>query len=557
MGRRGFDDIARGLAVRSDRVESVALDRLARAVNQPMPRRRLLRLAAGAAAVSFFGLRSGTARADCPTCPRTGDPRTFTQFCGHARGVGCLFVCCPPEFQCCQTDSVVVCCREHYECGPIVREGHTCKCKAEFDCGPEPGTCCEAGQVCFEPPGADDVEDLFCVPECKPGSYHCQPDGQCCLQDAEDCCGTGCCLEDDETCCGEGDDGYCCGLGYRCGSRKGECDCDSGQVCGDRCCPQGSACCFPDPDDKSLAFSNETGFYCCSPSDPPSKLDQLLDALGFGGGGGGAAAGGARGGSGRRATVAAAGDASALFAIAAVQGLAKLATKSYRSRGADRAYTQRVKAATPRLTPLVAGPGLGPAAASALNKLLVAEARAWSLLRAAALARARTVGAMKKRDAKAATAQAKAAASFAAQAATALKPVPGLRAAAAAALAQSGTAEVTVTAAQVSAFQAAVRTGGLPAPLKARLTQLGLSAADQKLVAKRILATRPENATGGVLVAPLADAQGQGAVASLSTQLGQYATRAKRKPIELAKPRPRTTSGRAPTRRGGRQHRRG
>ena len=79
------------------------------------------------------------------------------------------------------------------------------------------------------------------------------------------------------------------------------------------------------------------------------------------------------------------------------------------------------------------GPGLDAAGAQALNKLLAAEARAWSLLNAAATAYARSLGAIRASNVRAARSQARCVGQFAGKAAG-LRSVPGLRAAAAAAL---------------------------------------------------------------------------------------------------------------------------
>ena len=139
-----IDDVARGLALRSPRGPDVdgiradaadlPLERIARALAAPMSRRRALRLAAAAAGTSLFTLKTERAYG-CQSCPQPNDPPHWTQFCGHARGVGCLYVCCPPEFTCCQTEKGVVCCKVGYGCGPVVDNLPTCSCKQPCGAG--------------------------------------------------------------------------------------------------------------------------------------------------------------------------------------------------------------------------------------------------------------------------------------------------------------------------------------------------------------------------------------------------------------------------------------
>ena len=59
----------------------------------------------------------------------------------------------------------------------------------------------------------------------------------------------------------------------------------------------------------------------------------------------------------------------------------------------DRAYRRPVTVLRPRLAPLAPGPGLDASAAQTLHRLLSAEARAWALVNAAAVARCRSLGA--------------------------------------------------------------------------------------------------------------------------------------------------------------------
>jgi hypothetical protein len=233
-------------------------------------------------------------------------------------------------------------------------------------------------------------------------------------------------------------------------------------------------------------------------------------------------------------------------AIGAVADLAVLAYDSIKNPRPDSAYRRAVKAPRVALRPVAPGAGLDAAAAQALSKLLIAEARAWALIYAAAVARMRALGAIKARNMKAARGQARASATFAAGAAKALRRVPRLRTAALAALQSSGTPEVRVTANQVRSFQSSVRSDGLPADLRARLSQLGLSAAEKRRVAKLIVARRGDARDRNVLVEPLASDSQQAALRTLVRKLGRFAAATRRRPISASKPGPAKVRARRP-----------
>jgi hypothetical protein len=240
------------------------------------------------------------------------------------------------------------------------------------------------------------------------------------------------------------------------------------------------------------------------------------------------------------------GSADALDALAGVANLAALAADRFTSGRPDSRYKRSVRARKPRLAPVAAGPGLDAAAAQALNKLLSAEARAWALVDAAGQAHARSLGAIRAHNARAAVGQARASGRFSAQAAKALRALPGLRQAAAGALGSAGTAEVTVSARQVLAFQSSVRRGGLPADLRARLNQLGLGSSDQKRIRALILAEEPERGAGSILIAPLADASNLATLRRLAKLFARRAARSRNRPIAVSKAGPRTVSGPRP-----------
>lgn len=236
------------------------LDDLARALTSPISRRRALRLTAAATVTSFFGPRiAAAAPGDCPTCPRESDPPDFTQLCGGSRPLGCLFVCCPSTFTCCQTEAGVVCCREGYGCGPVVDNYPSCKCMNE--CG---GACCKPDEKCSNPDTG-----LCCkIPCgdtcCRSGEKCVEPStGTCCKSTEKACIGpreTICCDEFAKCCVGT--TGFrvtqCCGFGQTC-TDDGSCVCGSARPVdchGDQCCGKTDKCC-----------QSPTGRGFCAPKD--------------------------------------------------------------------------------------------------------------------------------------------------------------------------------------------------------------------------------------------------------------------------------------------------
>jgi len=559
-----IDDLARSLAERTSpagtpgrrRAQPTDLDQIARVFAAPMSRRRVFRLGAAAAGASLFTLPSRAhAQADddpCPTCAS----RPGTQPCCVRFGNGLARVaigqCYDPNTQECCTGTSP---DDGLPTAWICSQGTTCAgdgrcvCRRQL-CG---GVCCAEDEDCI-------VEDLFtpdndlCAKRCPPGQNHCRSlqsgfgaePGECCPS-FQNCCGDGCCLG---RCCKKGGEAWCCEDTNICSDIPGLCGCPQSQRCGQNCCEPGAVCC-------RVSLAGELGgrrlgaaaYVCCSPGLEKELLDALekflhLEPLPLWGEAAGASGQAAR--RQRARASASAGAADALVALGAVQGRGALAADLLRSGRPDSSYRKPVKAGKPALTPVAPGPGLDAAAAQALNKLLAAEARAWALLNAAATAYARSLGAIRASNVRAARGQARAYGKFAGKAAKALRPIPRLRAAAAAALQGGGTPEVTVTARQVADFQAAVRRGGLPADLRARLTQLGLGRAEQRKVARLIVGTDPQRVAGDVLIAPLANASRRSAVAKLSTLLARQAARSRTRPITVSKRRPRNVRGTAP-----------
>jgi hypothetical protein len=208
---------------------------------------------------------------------------------------------------------------------------------------------------------------------------------------------------------------------------------------------------------------------------------------------------------GRRAQTASGSVNAALDALAAVNGQGTAAMVAFRSGKRDPAFKRKVlvkRAKPPTLSP---GPGLDAASVAALNKLLVAEAKANALVAAAATALWRARAAHRKKNKSATRSQLRAASKFAGQAATALKALPALRGAAATALIAGQAAEVFPTEAAVQGFVDSVRRSGLPASLRGPLTRLGASSADVKRLRAGVVDSSVTSGAGPVLIKPLND----------------------------------------------------
>ena len=544
-----IDDVARSLAERSPPASDVRLERIARVVATPISRRRALRLAAAAGASSFFTLpsRAHAQAADdpCPTCASRPGTSPCCLRLGNGLAKVAIGQCYDPKTEACcfgpdpyDGQPTAWICTRGTKCS-----GSGCACAREL-CG---GRCCADDETCYmdDPlsPGTD-----FCVPKCPPGEYNCRAAGACCPS-VDHCCGDGCCRGH---CCNQGGEAWCCEDTNVCSDIAGFCGCPQGQRCGGLCCPAGETCCRASivTELGLIGRKLNVGFYgCCSPGLEKTLRDALekllhLEPLPLWGEASSASGQAAQ--RQRARAAASAGAADAIVALGAVQAQGALAADLLRSGPPDSRYRHAVRAHRPSLRPVAPGPGLDATAAQALNKLLAAEARAWSLLSAAATAYARSLGAIRASNARAARSQARAYGQFAGKAAKALRSVPGLRAAAAAALQSGGTPEVTMTARQVADFQASVRRGGLPADLRARLTQLGLGRAERRKVARLVLGTEPQRVAGDLLIAPLADASRRAALGTLAKLLARQAARSRKQPITVSKRRPRNVRGTAP-----------
>ena len=171
---------------------------------------------------------------------------------------------------------------------------------------------------------------------------------------------------------------------------------------------------------------------------------------------------------------------------------------------------------------VTAAAGLDVQSAAALNKLLAAEARANALIAAMAKALWRSRAAHAKHDRVAARRQLRASAMFAGQAASALKRVPALRSTAARTLSARGVAEVFASDAEVAAFIAGVRSGGIPSSLRPALGRLGVAGIDLAHLRTGVLGQTVTSASGPVLIAPLTNPARATELRQLTTELSHY-----------------------------------
>jgi hypothetical protein len=360
--------------------------------------------------------------------------------------------------------------------------------------------------------------------------------------------------------------GWCCRVGEICGSQLNDCTC-RGVQCGETlCCAPGEVCetnfwgsrngCVKKCDDGKAPCKGSccTGQFVCTsegcacpsgtvqkgfgncvapkddPGDPPwSPLRNFLNMLG--------ATSAAHGGSksrtafGRPAQSGSPAVDTALTAIAAVEGQGAAAALAFAEGKPDRAFRRTVRVARAKPPTVVAGDGLDAASAAALNKLLVAEAKAYALAAASAKALWRARAAKAKGQRALARRQLRASSKFAGQAASALKRVPGLRTAAANALTAGGVTEVVATEDQVAAFLATVKSSSIPTYLRPPLAALGVGSKDLKNVRAGLLHQTVSSGVGPVLIAPLQDPSQISDLRLVISQLSKFSKRARRHPI--------------------------
>ena len=287
-----------------------SFDRLARELAAPMPRRRALRLAAGALiALALPGRRATAAtaatgaRARAAGCGRGGGgvpcPKDYSECCGpiDSSDPDSNYTCCPPGECWHQRDKAgkyptTTCCPPAYRgdrcCDPEfeqVVDGKCTRCPDDQVCGK---SCCEESEVCANP-----RTGLCCVKswkKCEAGLAGvvkcCPPLHTCCFNrttktatccDAKHPCTEGKCkCGKDETrcgdrCCPKGQicsNGKCCPKGkVNCGG-SGKC-CARFDCCGKTCCDANSICtngaCCP----LDRGFGNGKNARCCPPGTVP------------------------------------------------------------------------------------------------------------------------------------------------------------------------------------------------------------------------------------------------------------------------------------------------
>jgi hypothetical protein len=508
-----LDGVSRSLARREERAGRAAdglvlteplVDVLARTLTTPMRRRRAI------------GIVSGTLLAATALRPRRAHAATCTAD-EHKCTEGGREICAPNANVCCNIPNCAAAyCREPWAA-----------CGSGYACNDTPRMCTE-----FHYGGPNALQ--FCSTQV----------------DIRDSCR--------DT---KGIAGWCCHTSMVCSKNFRECDCPSKVTCGVQCCRSNQYCesgLFGEDHCEDYCFGKKQrcNGICCTdqefcgglfgcicklgysavgtecvkprqdPGDPPSdnaasrmlKMMRQTNA---------ASGGGSRRSTGGRAAAAPPpAVATALAALAAVDGQGSAAILGIRGGKRDPRFRQTVKVARVKPPAIVAGLGLDAASAAALNKYLAAQANANALIAATATAVWRMRGAQARRDAVAAKRQLRAAAGFASQASRALNKLPALRSAAAGALTAGQVAEVTVGADVVAQGIAAVKSGNFPATLKAGLANLGVGAADLKRM--RSGAASVPALGGGCLIEPLQEVSQD---TQLASALTQWSAKARAHPI--------------------------
>ena len=494
--------------------QAPVMDVMARALARPMSRRRTIGLVSGAL-LAGAAWRPKLAHAACGG----NTPKE----CRHPGGA---VVCVPSDYTCCNTE----------KCAQACRGWQSCTGKS----------CSDTAKMCGYPDGPSPNRSItkFC-------SIEAQANNLCTNNQNEPI-----------------RLGWCCRVGEICGSELGDCTCP-GTQCGETlCCARGEVCesnffgtrnaCVKKCDDgsdpckgtccKGDLVCTSDGCACPSgtvqkgigrcvspnddPGDPPwNPLRNFFNMMG--------ASSAAHGGGGSRSMAviglpAQSGSPaidSALIAIGAVKGQAAAAALAFGGGKPDRAFRRTVRVARVKPPTVVEGAGLDAASATALNKLLAAEAKAYALAAASATALWRARAAKAKRKRALARRQLRASSKFAGQAASALKRVPALRSAAAKALTAGGVAEVSATEEQVTAFLAMVKSGAIPASLRSGLSALGVRGTDLKRLRAGLLTQTVTSGAGPALIEPLKDSAGATELKRVSAQLSQFSKRARRHPI--------------------------
>lgn len=267
------------------------LDELARALAEPVPRRRALQLIGAAlAAVSFPGVAraAGVGWRSAADCICDG-----CYNCGKT-------LCCPGDLCAPDVDGVLKCmpCTKPWSrCGrTCCKPGTVCRDSRLGKCCPRPpwtycsggaGRCCGPGdKCCLKRTGGKVVSSLCCDPK-----MPCKNNGRCyCLDGRESCDGASCCNAPKVCRPCSGNSTYatkCCPPDVNCCSDK--CCKQSDEVCAliagkPRCCPvdrvlttaNGKDICCPAG---TLPNGDFTG---CCPEERPDCCQQLTQSCGSG-----------------------------------------------------------------------------------------------------------------------------------------------------------------------------------------------------------------------------------------------------------------------------------
>lgn len=248
------------------------IDDLAKALAQPMPRRKALRvLAVGVATVAVPGITPRRARASGASSGKINAPCSQGgTFCGYPDGGGYNIGCClgakgDTRTVCCPGQSGVVgslCCPTGFTCGNtsadytqgcichgrIDNRTGECNCPPTKVCG---NICCADNEKCEDGECVNCPDDDTCGKECCSNGTVCQNKntGLCCVK-AWNPCGKGrpggvskCCPPNDTCCLNRRTNAVkCCGPGVECGD-DGNCKCTKDETkCGDDCCRKGEVC---------------------------------------------------------------------------------------------------------------------------------------------------------------------------------------------------------------------------------------------------------------------------------------------------------------------------
>jgi hypothetical protein len=245
-------------------------DAVARALAEPMGRRRALGVLAGAL-VAGAGVRVPRARAltawtrpgsrpgTQPTRAATGPPCRPNPPFGYSNCPDNNVCCGAPDYTCCPANGWTCCgsgcCGPGFKCTDASKG--TCERTSCPDgsvlcgrfagrplCCPEGATCCNAAKNLCCPKGTQCVDGVACV-RCSPG----------------------------RALCGR----TCCPKGKRCVNGKCERCPSHRRACGKKCCPKGHDCCF---DDSGKKICCDTKKQSCCMVGPPGKQEITCCAAG-------------------------------------------------------------------------------------------------------------------------------------------------------------------------------------------------------------------------------------------------------------------------------------